>query len=161
VGVAVTTERVWPKGRSYEDFEEGRLFRHHWGRTITEADNTLFTTLTQMYNPLYFNQPFAAVHGHRSVLVNPMLVFCVVVGLSVQDLSEGGGPFLGVDALTFHAPVYPGDTLVARSTVVSRRASETRVDWGVVTWHTRGFNQHEELVVDYRRSNLVPRGTQP
>jgi acyl dehydratase len=151
--------RLWPKGHLYEDFEDGRLFRHHWGRTLTEADNILFTTMTQMYNPLYFNEPFATEHGHPGVVANPMLVFGVVFGLSVQDLSEAGGPFLGLDGLTFHAPVYPGDTLTARSTVVSRRASESRPGWGVVTWHTEGFNQKGELVVDFRRSNLVPRRT--
>jgi itaconyl-CoA hydratase len=151
------TDRVWRKGHRYDEFDEGRTFEHHWGRTITESDNTLFTTLTQAYNPLYFNVEFAKAHGHRGVVVNPMLVFGVVFGLSVEDLSEAGGPFLGVDALTFHGPVHPGDTLTARSTVVSRRESQSRPDQGIVTWHTEGFNQSGELVVDYRRSNLVPR----
>ena len=150
------TARVWPKGHRYEDFDEGRVFRHHWGRTITESDNTLFTTLTQGYNPMYFNEPFAKEHGHQSVLVNPMLVFGVVFGLSVEDLSEAGGPFLGIEELAFHTPVYPGDTLTARSTVVSRRVSNSRPDQGIVTWHTEGFNQDDALVVDFKRSNLHP-----
>lgn len=148
------TERLWPKGHTYEDFEPGRVFVHHWGRTITEADNTLFTTLTQAYNPLYFNEPFAKEHGHPSVVVNPILVFCVVFGLSVEDLSEAGGPFLGVDELTFHAAVYPGETLTARSTVVDRRVSKSREGQGIVTWHTEGFNQRDERVIDFKRSNL-------
>ena len=151
--------RHWPKGHRYEDFDEGRVFHHHWGRTITEADNTLFTTLTQAYNPLYFNEPFAEVHGHASVVVNPMLVFGVVFGLSVEDLSEAGGPFLGVDELTFHQAVYPGDTLMARSTVVDRRTSQSRPGQGIVTWRTEGFNERDELVIDFKRSNLVPTGS--
>lgn len=150
------TARLWPKGHRYEDFDEGRVFQHHWGRTITESDNTLFTTLTQGYNPMYFNAPFAREHGHPSVLVNPMLVFGVVFGLSVEDLSEAGGPFLGIEELSFHGPVYPGDTLTARSTVVSRRASQSRPDQGIVTWHTEGFNQDDSLVVGFKRSNLHP-----
>ena len=155
------SSRSWRKGYAYDAFEPGRVFTHHWGRTITEADNTLFTTLTQAYNPMYFNEPFAKEHGHGSVLVNPMLVFCVVFGLSVEDLSEAGGPFLGIDDLTFHVPVYPGDTLTARSTVVDRRESQSRSGQGIVTWHTEGFNQRGELVVDFRRSNLHPvRGDQ-
>lgn len=145
-----------PKGHLFDDFDVGRVFDHHWGRTVTEADNTLFTTLTLTYNPLYFNEPFAREHGHPSVVANPMLVFGVVFGLSVEDLSERGGLFLGVDELTFHAAVHPGDTLTARSTVVSRRESDSRPGWGIVTWHTQGFNQGEELVVDFKRSNLVP-----
>jgi itaconyl-CoA hydratase len=150
------TARIWPKGHRFEEFDEGRVFQHHWGRTITGADSTLFTTLTQAYNPLYFNVPFAKEHGHPDVVVNPMLVFGVVLGLSVEDLSEAGGPFLGVDDLAFHAPVYPGDTLTARSTVVGRRVSNSRPEQGIVTWHTEGFNQSDTLVIDFKRSNLHP-----
>lgn len=148
--------RLWPKGHTYEEFEEGRVFVHRWGRTITESDNTLFTTLTLSYNPLYFNAPYAKDHGHAGVVCNPMLVFGVVFGLSVEDLSERGGLFLGVDDLTFHRPVYPGNTLTARSTVVSRRVSESRKGQGIVTWHTEGFNESDDLVVDFKRSNLIP-----
>lgn len=148
--------RTWRKGHTYEDFEPGRVFTHHWGRTITEADNILFTTMTQAYNPMYFNAPFAKAHEHPSMLVNPLLVFCVVFGLSVEDLSEAGGPFLGIDDLTFHTPVYPGATLTARSTVADRRESQSRAGQGIVTWHTEGFDQTDELVVDFKRSNLHP-----
>jgi acyl dehydratase len=160
--------RQLPKGNLYEDFAVGQVFRHHWGRTLNEGDNTLFSTLTLSYNPLYFNQPYARAHGHRQVVVNPMLVFTTVFGLSVEDLSEAGGLFLGVDSLTFHRRVYPGDTLVARSTVVDKRESQSRPESGIVTWHTQGFlidsvsskSGEEILVVDFRRSNLIPkRGT--
>ncbi|MBF6599497.1 MAG: MaoC family dehydratase [Dehalococcoidia bacterium] len=134
------------------------MFAHHWGRTLNEGDNSLFTALTLAYNPLYFNETYARAAGHPGVVLNPMLVLCTVVGLSVEDLSEAGGPFLGIDALTFHRPAYPGDTLSARSMVVGKRASESRPGFGVVTWHSEGRNQRDELVVDYRRSNLVVMG---
>lgn len=147
-----------PKGHTYEDFEVGRVFEHHWGRTLNEGDNSLFTTATLAYNPLYFNAEYARAHGHPTVVVNPMLVLCTVVGMSVEDLSEAGGAFLGVNAATFHVPVYPGDTLRARSTVVSARESGSRPNMGIVTWHTEAFNQRDELVLDYQRTNLVPRG---
>lgn len=143
------------KGNAFEDFEVGQTFAHHWGRTLNEGDNSLFTTLTLAYNPLYFNEAYARAAGHPGVVLNPMLVLCTVVGLSVEDLSEAGGPFLGIDALTFHRPAYPGDTLSARSTVVEKRASGSRPGFGVVTWQSEGRNQRDELVVDYRRSNLV------
>jgi len=147
--------RPWPKGHRFEDFAVGRVFRHHWGRTLTEGDNTLFTTLTLHYNPLYTNAPYAAAHGHAGMVVNPLLVFNVVFGLSVEDLSEGGGPFLGVDDLEFMRPVLVGDTLTAESTVVAARESGTRPQFGIVTWRTRGFNQDGAEVVAYQRSNLV------
>jgi acyl dehydratase len=143
------------KGRSFEEFEVGRRFEHHWGRTLTDGDNALFTTATLAYNPLYFNAEYARSEGHPGVVINPMLVLCTVVGLSVEDLSEAGGPFLGIDELTFHTPVYAGDTLEASSTVVSARESESHPGFGIVTWHTEGRNQRGELVVDYKRSNLV------
>ena len=113
--------RLLRKGHTFEQFHPGDVFRHHWGRTLTEADNTIFTTTTLAYNPLYFNTEAARAAGHPSVVINPMLVLCTVVGLSVEDLSEAGGPFLGVDELTFHRAVYPGDNVTAESTVVSAR----------------------------------------
>ncbi len=144
-----------PKGNRYEDFTIGRCFEHHWGRTINHGDNSLFTTLTLHYNPLYTNVEFARAHGHQDMVVNPMLVFATVFGLSVEDLSEGGGAFLGVEALTFHATVYPGDTLTGRSTVVGRRESASSKGMGIVTWHTEGFNQQGVRVIDFKRTNLV------
>jgi itaconyl-CoA hydratase len=160
-----TRARKIAKGHLYDDFEIGQVFSHHWGRTLNEGDNSLFTTLTLSFNPLYFNAPYARAHGHRQVVINPMLVFLSVFGLSVEDLSEAGGLFLGVDQLTFHRAVYPGDTLMARSTVVDKRESQSRPESGIVTWHTEGLllekslgNSHEEsLVVDFRRANLVPK----
>jgi len=157
--------RKLPKGNLFEDFELGRVFQHHWGRTLSAADNTLFSTLTMSYNPLYFNAPYARAHGHRETVVNPMLVFLTVFGLSVEDLSEAGGLFLGVDSLNFYQRVYPGATLIARSTVVDKRESASRPEHGIVTWHTEGFFV-EELgnkaadsvrVIDFRRSNLIPK----
>jgi itaconyl-CoA hydratase len=143
------------RGRLYEDFEVGQQFDHHWGRTLTAADNSLFSTATCHWSPLYLNVPYAQGHGHPDVVINPLLVLCTVVGLSVEDLSEAGGPFLGVERCRFLRPVYPGDTLTARSVVVAKRESNSRPGMGTVTWHTEGMNQRNELVVDYQRTNLV------
>jgi itaconyl-CoA hydratase len=168
----MTTNEEWrsrarkiPKGHLYDDFEVGQVFSHHWGRTLNEGDNSLFSTLTLSFNPLYFNQRYAQAHGHSRTLINPMLVFLTVFGLSVEDLSEAGGLFLGVDQLTFRRRVYPGDTLVAHSTVVDKRESQSRPGSGIVTWHTEGFllgpilkdSAECQLVIDFRRSNLVPK----
>ena len=99
---------------------------------------------------------FRELNVPRSVvLIDPLLVLCTVVGLSVEDLSEAGGPFLGVEGVEFHRPFYPGDTLTARSTVVSKRDSESRPTFGIVTWETEGRNQRGEIVLNYRRTNLV------
>ncbi len=145
------------KGFGYEDFEPGRVFEHHWGRTLSQAENALFTTLTLHFNPTYTNVEFARAMGHRDTPLNPLLVFNTVFGLSVQDLSETSTAFLGVDDLRYHAPVYPGDTLRARSTVTLRRASAKNPKVGIATWHTQGFNQRDELVCEFMRSNRFNR----
>ena len=148
-----------PRGRKFEDFSPEQVFEHHWGRTLEQGDNALFTTLCLAFNPLYFNAEYARAHEHPDVVIHPLLVLCTVVGLSVEDLSEAGGPFLGIDDVVFHQPVHPGDTVTARSAVVSRRESSSRPGFGVVTWRTEGRNQRGELVVSYQRSNLVARKT--
>jgi acyl dehydratase len=153
--------KLYAKGHAFEDFSVGQVFEHHWGRTLNAGDNTLFTTTTMAFCPLYFNAEYARAHGHPDTVVNPMLVACTVVGMSVEDLSEAGGPFLGINGLEFHRPVYPGDTLTARSTVVSKRESASRGNFGIVTWRTEARNQHDDLVISYERTNLVAkrRGT--
>lgn len=147
--------KLWTKGRLFEDFVVGEMRDHHWGRTITESDTILFTTLTLSYNPMYTNRVYAASMGHPDIVVNPLLVFNTVLGLSVEDNSEIGGPFVGVGKLTYRKPVYPGDTIRARSTTSAARASASRPSHGIVTWLTEGVNQREELVIDFERSNLV------
>jgi itaconyl-CoA hydratase len=146
---------VKQRGNCFEDFEPGRVFDHHWGRTLEVADNTLFNSATLHYNPLYFNVERAKAEGHPGVVANPMLAFCIVFGLSVEDLSERGGAFLGIDDLVFLKPVYPGDTLTARSTVVAKRESKSDPAYGIVTWLTEGFDQTGCKVLEYKRSNLV------
>jgi len=144
------------RGQGYHAFEIGKPIAHHWGRTITESDAIQFAHLTLAYNPLYFNREYAKAHGHPDLVVNPQLVFNVILGLTVEDLSEGlGGPFLGVYELTYHEPVYPGDTLTARSVTTDKRLSESKEGRGIVSWHTEGFNQHGRRVIDYKRSNLA------
>lgn len=145
----------WPKGRFYEDFEIGQQIDHHWGRTILEADNVTFSSLCLSYHPSYHNREYAGAMGHADLVVNPLLLFLVVFGMSVEDLSEIGGAFLGVDELTFHEDVLVGDTVTARSVVVGMRESRRRPDQGIVTWLTAGYNRRGDLVIDFKRTNLI------
>jgi len=147
--------RKWPRGNGLDDMQVGQVFEHHWGRTLGVADNTQFSTMTMHFNPLYFNVEYAREHGHADMVINPMLVFLTVFGLSVEDLSESGGAFLGVENLVFHQPVYPGETLRARSTVISLRDSGSRPNSGIASWHTEGFNQRGDRVIDFERTNLI------
>jgi len=148
--------KLWRRGNRYEDFSAGQGFIHHWGRTLGEVDNTIFTTLTMNYNPQYLNNEIAKANGFDGgIPINPLLVFNTVLGMSVEDLSEGGGPFLGVDKCIYGVPVYPGDTLTATSAVISARESSKRPKFGIVTWATRGVNQLGNEVIKFERSNLI------
>lgn len=143
------------RGNQFEDFELGQQFDHHWGRTLNETDNTLFSTLTLHFNPTYFNASYAEEIGYEGIVLNPLLVFNTVVGMSVEDLSEAGGPFLGIDKLRFSRPCYPGDTLYAKSTVMAKRESSSHPGAGIVTWRTEGLNQEGFPVLEFERTNLV------
>jgi acyl dehydratase len=142
------------RGCLYEDFTEGRVFEHHWGRTFTEHDGILYSTFTMNYNPIYVNAEYARTLGYAALVINPLLVWTTALGLTVEDLSEAGSVFLGVDDLRFDRPVYAGDTIRARSTVLSRRTSGSRPGWGIVEWKTTAVNQRGETVLEYRRRNL-------
>lgn len=144
-----------PKGRLYEDFEVGQKFTHHWGRTIHEGDTTLFSSLTLSFNALYYNRDYAKAHGHPDIVVNPQLLFNVVLGLSVEDCSEIGGPFLGVYDLVYDHPVYPGITVVAKTETLEKRLSSSDKNNGIVTWRTEGFDTEGKRIVGFRRSNIV------
>ncbi|PZH16100.1 dehydratase [Streptomyces sp. NTH33] len=143
------------KGNKYEDFAVDQTMTHHWGRTLTRADNVAFSTATCAWLPLHLNVEYARSQGHPDMVINPMLVLCTTVGLSVEDLSESGGPFLGIDDCVFLRPVYPGDTITASSRVVEMRPSASKPGVGIVTWHTTACNQHGEPVIELVRTNLV------
>ena len=145
---------VRERGRLFEDFEVGQEIVHHWGRTMTEADSTLFSVLTLFFTPTYTNNEYARALGYERSPINPMLVFNTVVGLTVEDLSEAGGPFLGIDKLQYGVTVYPGDTLYAVSTVLYKRAASSGAA-GPVTWRTIGTNQRGQTVVEFERTNLI------
>jgi acyl dehydratase len=144
-------------GRFYEEFEVGQVFRHWPGRTITEADCTWFALLTMNQHPLHSDAHYAqghTQHGQRVVL-GP-LVFSVVIGMSVADVSGRAIANLEVDRLRHEQPTFIGDTLYARSTVLDKRESR-QGDRGIVTVETVGSNQRGETVCSYVRKVLVPK----
>lgn len=143
------------RGRFFEDFKVGDKYYHHWGRTITQTDNVLFSTLTMNYNPIYFNDEWAKRSGYKGAVINHFLVFNVVLGMSVEDLSEQALALLGYTDIKFYQPVYPGDTIYAFSEVLEKRESKSRPEAGIVTFKTTGVNQNREIVIDYKRSVLV------
>ena len=114
--------RFVERGRYYEDFKVGDVYRHHWGRTLTDGEAQLFATVTMNAVPLYFNKLHAQALGHEVPPVHPLLVMNVVFGMTVEDLSEQAIAHLGYWNMTFPRWVYPGDTLISKSEVLDQRA---------------------------------------
>jgi acyl dehydratase len=142
------------QGRYLEDFEVGDVYRCRYGRTVTEADNIQFTLLTNNTNQIHFNRDYGEKTEWGSTLVNSALTLAIVAGMGVADVSENGFA-LGWDEITLPHPVLPGDTLYSESEVVEKRESRSRPEQGIVKVETRGYNQHGDLVIRYRRSVMV------
>jgi len=155
------------RGRYYETFEVGDIYRHRLGRTVTETDNTLFTMLTLNTNPIHFDENLAAKTPFGKILVNSCFTLSLAVGLSVSDLSEHVMANLQWNDVKLPTPVFVGDTIYASSEVLGKRESSSRKDVGIVTARTTGVNQHGETVISYDRTFMVykeghdPRDTMP
>jgi acyl dehydratase len=145
------------RGRYFEDFEAGDIFRSRLGRTITETDNIWFTCLTLNTNQVHFNAEFAAGTRFGRPLVNSTLTLAVVTGLTVPDTSENAVANLAWTEIKLPRPVFAGDTLWAESEILETRASESNADVGIVTMRSRGINQRREVVIEFRRTFMVPR----
>ncbi len=156
----MTIKPGW-QGRFFEDFEVGDVYRCRYGRTVSEADNTWFTLLTNNTNQIHFNAHYAARTQWGRPLVNSMLTLAIVAGMGVADVSENGFA-LGWDRIELPSPVFAGDTLYSESEVVAVRESASDPTRGIVTVQTRGFNQDGVLVIRYTRSVMVwKRGSAP
>ena len=118
------------RGRYYEDFETGDVYRHRLGRTVTETDNTLFTMLTLNTNPIHFDGRLAAKTPFGKILVNSCFTLSLAVGLSVSDLSEHVMANLGGTTSSFRAP-FSSETRSMRRARSSTNASRPRDrTWG-------------------------------
>ena len=143
-------------GLYFEEFTVGQVFRHQPGRTVTEADNVLFTTMTMNPQPLHLDAAFASQTEFGQRLVNSLLTLGIAVGLSVGDTTLGTTVAnLGFDKIEFPKPVFHGDTLYVETEIVDKRESRSRPDAGVVFFEHRATNQREELVARIRRAGLM------
>jgi acyl dehydratase len=144
----------------FEDFAAGDEFEHWPGKTITEAENHLFCLLTLANSPIHTDAVFAAktLPGGRNLVVGTY-VYSLLLGMSVPDISSRAVAALGVQDLRHVAPVYPGDTLYARTRVTEVRLSKSRPDCGVMTVETVGVNQDDAQVAIFTRAILLPRRT--
>jgi acyl dehydratase len=110
-------------GRYFEEFEVGQIFKHWPGRTITEFDNTWFTLMTMSQHPLHIDAHYARSTQHGKCLVNGTLVFSLVAGMSVADISGKAIANLEYEAVQHTAPVFHGDSIYAESRILEKRES--------------------------------------
>lgn len=154
----MTVHTGW-QGRFFEDFVVGDVYEHPLGRTITTTDNIWFTLLTQNTAPLHFDHVYAEKTDFGKPLVNSCLTMSLVCGQSVTDVSQNVYANLGWGEIVLPHPVFDGDTIHSRSTVLNARPSASRPSLGVVEVQTEGYNQDGEVVIRFTRTLLVYRAS--
>jgi acyl dehydratase len=145
-------------GLYFEQFEPGQRFEHAVRRTVSEADNVFFSTLTMNPAAIHLDAEYAKGTPFGERLVNSLFTLGLLVGLSVYDTTFGttiGN--LGFEEVRFPKPVLIGDTLRAVTAVISKRESQSRQDSGIVVLEHRAFNQRDEEVACCRRAALILR----
>ncbi|BCN60292.1 MaoC family dehydratase [Prescottella equi] len=152
----MTARKIVQRGLWFEEFGTGVVYAHRPGRTITEADNVLFTTLTMNTQALHLDAAFAAETQFGERLVNSMFTLSTLVGLSVAQLTQGTiVANLGFSEIAFPKPLFHGDTLYAETVVTDLRESRSRPGEGIVTLEHTGRNQHGDVVATAVRKTLV------
>lgn len=148
--------QIEQRGLFYEEFDLDTRYLHRPGRTVTEADNVLFTTLTMNTQALHLDAAFAAQQPFGQRLVNSLLTLSTLVGASVTQLTQGTlVANLGFGLVAFPAPLFIGDTLYSETVVAEKRLSASRPGQGIVMLEHTGRNQHGEIVATASRSSLV------
>ncbi|RKW70757.1 MaoC family dehydratase [Galactobacter caseinivorans] len=150
------TRRIVQRGLYAGEMALGDEFVHQPGRTLTEADNVLFTTLTMNPQALHLDQAFAAGQPFGKPLVNSMLTLSTMVGLSVAQLTQGTlVAQLGLSDIRFPHPVFHGDTLYVATSITDKRESSSRPGQWIVTMHHVGRNQDGVVVGEATRTALM------
>ena len=143
-------------GLWFQEFEEGRVFEHEWTRTITEGDNHWFSLLTMNPQPLHIDHHKAKETEFGRPLVNSLFTLGVLVGMTVNDTTLNTTVAnLGMEKVRFPAPVFHGDTVRARTTVLGTRPSRSRPGQGVVTFLHELMNQDGTVVASCERAALM------
>lgn len=141
-------------GNFFEDFRLGQEIRHATPRTVTLGDVAVYQGLFGPRFALQSSDAFARAIGYRQAPLDDLLVFHVVFGKTVPDISLNAVANLGYADGRFLKPVYPGATLSAASEVIGLRENANRKT-GIVYVRSRGFDQDGDCVLDYVRWVMV------
>jgi acyl dehydratase len=145
-------------GLWFDELPEGMVIDAEWTRTVTEADNVLFCGMTMNVQPLHLDAEFAKSTEFGRPLVNSLFTLGLMIGMSVHNLTMGTTVAnLGMTEVAFPAPVFAGDTIRTRTTVIASRPSRSRPDAGIVTFRHQAFNQAGTLVATCDRQALMRR----
>ena len=142
-------------GMYFEEFEVGQEIQHSLSKTIFESDNNFFSLLTMNHHPVHTNMDYAQKNQHGQLLVVGTLVFSIVVGMTVPDISGKAIANLGYEDVKHMRPVFVNDTIYAKTRILSKRESQSKPDRGIVYVETIGYNQRGEEVISFRRNVLV------
>src|SRR4029077_13832515 len=141
-------------GNLFEDFRVGQVIRHATPRTLTVGDVALYNALFGARFAVPSSDAFAKAIGYPHAPIDDLLVFHVVFGKSVPDLSLNAVANLGYANCCFRKPFYPGDTLSAQSEVIGLKENSSRKT-GIVYVRTTGYNQDSAPVLEYVRWVMV------
>ena len=141
-------------GNFFEDFELGQEIVHAVPRTVTVGDVALYIGLTGSRFALHASDAFAQAIGYGKAPVDDILIFHIVFGRTVADISLNAIANLGYAQCRFGAPVYAGDTLSTRSTVIGLKENSNR-ETGTVYVRSTGRNQNGDVVLEYVRWVMV------
>jgi 2-methylfumaryl-CoA hydratase len=144
-------------GNYFEDFRLGQTIRHATPRTVTVGDVSLYTALYGTRFAVQSSDAFARAIGYPRAPVDDLLVFHIVFGKTVPDISLNAVANLGYANCRFLAPVFPGDTLSAVSEVIGLKENSNRKT-GIVYVRSTGFNESGAAVLDYVRWVMVRKG---
>ena len=143
-------------GLYYEEFTVGRVFDHAWTRTVTEMDNVLYSSLTMNVQPLHLDEEFASKTEFGQRIVNSLFTLGLMIGITVNDTTLGTTVAnLGMTDVKFPKPVFHGDTLRVKTTVLSLRESKSRPDAGIVEFSHVAINTRVETVAHCTRQALM------
>lgn len=144
-------------GNFFDDFEVGSVITHELSKTIFESDNNLFSLLTMNHHPVHLNLNYAKAQQHNQILVVGTLVFSLVVGMTVPDISGKAIANLGYESVNHINPVFINDTIYAKTVVLDKWESKTKSDRGIVYVETIAYNQKGEDVLSFKRKVLIPK----
>ena len=144
------------RGLYYEELEVGAHYAHRPGRTATEADNVLFSSLTMNTQALHLDAAYSESQPFGQRLMNSMWTLSTMVGASVSQITQGTlVAQLGLSDIAFPAPLFHGDTLYTETEVLDKRLSSSRPGQGIVTLRHTGRNQAGEVVATATRVALM------